>query len=320
MNSLKTVYDQSTSILPEQFYEKCEHAWNYIGKIIAVCRHSLNAAAASERIVSLVGQNFPERVKFVTTRMKFASIVGVPFSCSTLKGTAQKIFKSMQIKDHEGMALSMFSFTILSMDIFDSVSTFINTTLEVAARQPIQTLSSLGMPIAYGLTIMSTVSRTIQIAKSCNLYKSLQDSTSAEIQKEKVKALRSFLEQKFELNDEEKKQIKSFEDKQCMEARKQAEILRAAPAEVVEELKKLHTLLKQNKPNIGLVSDSLDKIQALLKKKIHIDALNIGANFVAIPALCLFSLGAITPIPYVLLAASFFIRISSLIYQDHKPG
>jgi hypothetical protein len=275
----------------------------------------LNAAARSDRVLAAAGPDFPHKVKYIVTRMKLFTIVSVPFSCTALKATVQKIFKSMHLHDHEGIALSMLSLTVISADIVDSVTTFVNAALETASKQAIPAFSALGLPLGYTITTVGTISRIIQIAKTCHLYNSLKKVEASE---EKRKQLRQFLENKFGLTLDEK--MLSKDDMAKLIEKKNADLLRAAPPEAVAELRELYLMLRQDHLNMDEVSKKLDHISSLLIKKMMGDAIGIGANMVAFSALSLFTLGAAGAAPFILLTVSFAIRISGAAFQDlYKP-
>ena len=148
-----------------------EQAWSYIGKIVILARNVLNAAA---KHVSQIGQGFVQNVKNLTVQMKLLSIVSIPFSLYSLITTAQKIFRSFLINDKEGIALATLTFSILAADIFDSVTTFVNSVLTVASI-PFQVLASASLPVAFAISGLGTIARSIQIAKTYSLYQNIKE-------------------------------------------------------------------------------------------------------------------------------------------------
>lgn len=215
-------------------YAQYEHAWSYIGKIAILSRHLMNAAANHRDIVSWACDDFPLRIKHITTQLKLLSVLSVIFSLYEIKQTAERVFKSFLQNDKEGVALGALSLAIVSADTFDSITTFVNSALAIASLPPVESFSAIGLPLAFAIAGMGTLSRAIKIAKAFNLYRNLKPSHERSAQEMKMK----------------------------------------------------------------------------------MEGLGILANAIILSGLVLFSIGAISSIPFLLLALGFMIRISSLVYQD----
>src|ERR1700733_10555048 len=136
----------------KKFYERADHVWSYLGKIIILTRHLLNAASKSCQLISLLEKNLPGKIRIITTRLKLFSIVSIPFSLISLKSISEKIFKNFLINNKEGVVLSSLSFTIIVIDVFDSTSTFVNTVLDLSNRTPIVSLPALVLPFSFAMT------------------------------------------------------------------------------------------------------------------------------------------------------------------------
>ncbi|MCE2982220.1 MAG: hypothetical protein LW832_01515 [Parachlamydia sp.] len=285
-------------------YAKTEYFWSYLGKIVLLTRHLLNATSRSSRLVPMLGDNFPQKVVKMTTRLKLFSIVGVPFSLVSLKSISEKIFKSYSLNDKEAVALGSLAFTITSIDAFDSTATFANTVLLLSARSPIARLSALGMPCGFAMTGLGIISRIGHIAQSCRIYYSLSDI--------RKKMLEAYLEEQLGINERQALLAAPFTEK----------TFRAAPGEVEVKLRQLYNLITAHRTERltdqekNEISHILDAIQTLLKKKVFLDGLGISANCLSLSALCLFCLGSLNSTPFWLLSGSFFIRISSLMVQE----
>ncbi|MFI5344635.1 MAG: hypothetical protein ACHQUC_10510 [Chlamydiales bacterium] len=312
-------------------FKQLEHIWSYVGKIVLISRNLLNAAARSPCILSLVSENFPHKIKNITTRMKLFSIVSVPFSLADINATSQKILKSFSMDDKEGVALGLLSLAIIAADAFDSLTTFINAALTIAGIDPIKLISSIDLPVAFAIAGMGTLSRTIQIAKTYSLYRKINSEILQKPDGENRTILKKFLKRTLGV-DQVKKLTKSIELSQINQTtganiekfkeKMKAAILRAAPNEAVLELERLLDTLKSSKiePCTNEETknriDSLNKIQELLRKKMRVDALGIFANVTVLSALRLFYIGIATTLPFLLLASAFSVRIVSLVYQD----
>lgn len=313
-------------------YAQFEHIWSYGGKICLLIRHSLNTLANNAHVVSLAGKNFTQNVSHITTRLKILSIISVFFNLKNLKTTAQKIIKDIFSKNLEEISLNTLSFTIISADIVDSITTFINAILTLSSATPVSLLSSIGKPLAIIISSFGTVSRTIQIAKSLNLYKKIDNTIKSEKNLDK-NSLKAFLEEVLGISQELKnlmeipsnqqthKQLKQLKN---LKERNKAAILRAAPIEAVKDLENLLSILSNDDEEIlsikkqDAIFNILKNIQKHLIKKVKVNLLGILANLFTLTAITLFTITSLSSFPFALITISFAIRLASLFYQDQK--
>jgi hypothetical protein len=285
-------------------FKKADHLWSYLGKILILTRHLLNASSTNSHLISILGKNLPEKIKITTTRLKLFSIVGIPFSVVSLKSVSEKISKSYLLNDKEGVVLGSLSFTIIVIDVFDSLTTFVNTTLALSSRPPLARLSALGIPFGFAMAGLGTVFRITQVAKACGIHASLKA-----VRRE---MLRDFLEKKLDVTERQTKAAAALVEKN----------FRAIPGEIELKLQQLYSLITLERKEIFAdheikeISQLLDDIQDKLKRKFIIEGLGIFANSLIMSALYLFCLGSLSSVPFWFLASSFFIRISSLTYLD----
>ncbi|MBN9377239.1 MAG: hypothetical protein BGO14_09100 [Chlamydiales bacterium 38-26] len=301
-----------------------EHVWSYLGKISLISRQILNATSTSIRLMCHQGKDIKGTLKSVITHMKLLSIVGVPFSILDVKNLAIKIFHDFLNRDKEGIILSTLSVTILLADIFDSLTTFVNSVL-AAASVPISILASVGMPLAYVMSGLGIVLRTIQIARGAHFYKEVKHQLLSKDKFKDRNVLQNFLEKKLGIDKERHfhnnhpHDIKNLER---LKARNKAALLRSAPAEAVKELRFLFSLLENDSTKnlddqlLKQISNSLEKIQHHLRKKLRVDLLSLLANLITTTALILFTIGTGGAAPFILLATSITVRLSIVIYQD----
>lgn len=282
----------------QRIYTKSEHGWSYLGKIITLIRHLLNIAGKSCSLISLIGKDLPLKVKVITTRLKLFSVVGIPFSLVSLKNISKKMHKNYLLQDSNGMMLSSLSFAINSLDVLDSSATFVNTTLSILEKAPIQSLAAIGMPFGFAMSGLGLVSRGIQIKKIWQVNGSVQ-----KVRKE----LKACLET-------------NVSAKSDIAASLQPNVLQIIPGEIEKKLRKIYTLITTNTnwndDKLSQVQQMLDDVQAALKKKFVIESLGSSANILIFSALYLFCIGSASSLPFLLLASAFSIRISSLVYQD----
>jgi hypothetical protein len=309
-----------------------EHFWSYGGKVLLITRNVLNAIARSSSAIYLAGVDLPRRIKSIVTPLKLFAIVSVPFTLMDLKSVAQKIFNGFRLKDAEGVALATLSISIILADAFDSVTTFANAAFALILSHPFEIFATAGMPIAAMLNGAGTLSRTIQIAKGCNLYRKLNPEF---LEKHKSKAaFKKYLEKSFGVDKEEIELVKllseGHKDKALLDKieklreKKKTIILRSIPKDAIEDFQKLFELLdsKSNaaitEQEIANITSNLKNIRQHLQKKVNVDLLGIMANLISISALVLFFLGIMNPLPFLLLAIAFTVRLMALNYQESK--
>lgn len=192
-------------------YAQSEHYWSYLGKINIAARHLLNAAAQDLRTTAWFGPGFPQKVKKLTTHMKLLAIVSVFFSLNDLSSAVQKISRGMRHNDNEGVVLETLTAAIIAVDAFDSLTTFVNSTLAIASLNQIQAFSRLGLPMAFIIVGLGTISRIIHSVKTYNLFKSVAQDVFSEEKCKNKDFIRSFLAEKVGIgNEAEKKANRPF--------------------------------------------------------------------------------------------------------------
>lgn len=319
-----STFHSTLSRFSKAAFTQSQYFWSYAGKVVLICRNLLNVAAKTSCILSFAGENFPHKVKNITTQMKLLSIVSVPFSLADISSTSQKIFKSFSNDDKEGIVLGILSLAIIAGDAFDSATTFINSALTIAGINPITFISSISLPLAFAITGMGTLSRTIQITKTYFLFRKINSEILQNSNDGNPRILKGFLKETLGA-DKVKNLIKSIDINQIDQAAKEridklkermrAAILRAAPNEVVVEFERLLKALKSKENGID-PEMKMNTIQELLRKKMRVDGLGIFANAIVLSALILFYIGITSALPFLLLATAFSIRIISLAYQE----
>lgn len=298
-----TINSHSCGNAMQRVYETSDHFWSYAGKMIIITRSLLNAAARNVHIVSRYGKDFPEKVRLITTRMKLFSIVGVGFSLGSLKPIAEKIFSNLLSQNKEGVALNVLSFSITVIDVVDSTSTFVNAALELSGRAAIESLSNLGIPLITAMSLLGITSRIIQIAKV-----RLINRTVSGLDKEINDAI---LAKKSISEEQISKIIKPLNNLIATEM----------PSEIKRKLNDLHGFIKNSheeqwQKGVKELSQRVTVIHQALKKQLIIHGLGIFANALTLSALALFTFATISSAPFLLVASSFVVRVSSLAYQD----
>lgn len=158
-------------------YSQCEHAWSYIGKMAVLTRSLLNAAAKTPSIVHQLGDRFPNCVNQITIRLKLLSLVSIPFSLVDLKGMIEKTGTSLYNREWDSGFTTMLSISIVICDIFDSTMTFLNNSLTVLGKIPFQFNVPLDFPLAFYMSGMGIVTRSIQIFKTYRVFQKVDEES-----------------------------------------------------------------------------------------------------------------------------------------------
>ena len=152
------------SNLVKKVFAACEHVWSYLGKVATLTRHLLNITIKTCHRLSMCC-DFNTRVLSVITRLKLLSLVSVPFSIASIQTVAHKLINSFRLSDGEGVALASLSLTLIATDIVDSLTTFVNATLAIASKAPVKLFSTIGMPLAFTLIGLGTLSPSFSWSK-----------------------------------------------------------------------------------------------------------------------------------------------------------
>lgn len=327
-------------------FATCDKISQYLTKTLYFTRGVLNASLRTCYRYSLGGKGLDIKVNSAITHLKVFSIIGIPFSIAAIPDAAKHIYKNVKLRDKEGSALASLSFVLLTADLFDSVSSVINSGLTLASKVPIGILSSIGMPLSFGLVGLGTVVRSIKLAKTQLLYRKLQKEVFVSVDhknpndKQIYRALSKFLDKNLGVPEKKMKRLKNLYEKldkmsekeiiheieiiqkefDRLKALSRAKLLRSASPEVVEKFEQIFDIIKQNKAmtpdQTKEILDKLDGIVSKLKKKMAIDVGNLIANAFSLVGLCLLLTVAPAALAFVFFAAAALLRILLLAYHD----
>lgn len=143
-------------------YAYLEHKWSYGGKIALMARSLLNALSRSCPAV-LLKANCPETIRPIVTRLKLSSLIGVPFSCVDLKSVMQTSMKNFQEGNWKAGALSAISASVISADILDSTTTFVNALLAQIYKDPPEYFTETSLPLAFYMVSAGSFIRGIRL-------------------------------------------------------------------------------------------------------------------------------------------------------------
>jgi hypothetical protein len=237
--------------------------------------------------------------------------VSVPLNAVSIPGQIKKIRASIQLYDVEGTFINGLGLSLLSTDIMDSTTTFINALRTLLSQPVIAQLSAIGMPLTFLLLTQGTVSRGIRL-KNLIAFSRLQEQITSQLKdsdtsREIRKAIQTFLESTIGTEA----QLKDH----------QAAILeRHTNAKVVSLLKELDQWIQEHETisqqDIGHLLQVFEEIPQLLKKDKHVQEINLVSFFLKISAMLAFYTSIPSVVPFLALAAGFSGRLLAQAYQD----
>ncbi len=319
----------------KKVFDKSEIIWNYLGKVPLLTRHVLNISIKVCRHFDLACRKSEDKILRVITELKLFSIVGIPFSVRSIKSVSDKIFKSYALGDKEGVALASFSFTIMLMELFDSVTTLINTISTLATHTSIEAISAMGSPLSIGIIGASSISRFIQLIKTHLVFKKFQQqNVFSKALSADTRSLHFFLREKLELSSEDIKASKVFsraisslaQEKEIerLKTRKLAILNRSTSPEIMTELTKIYNVVKQEEPLTTEQAHELavrtQRLQFLFRKKMILDKGHLAANALSVIGVSLFYAPLPPILPFIFLALSTILRLALIIYQKRAQA
>lgn len=129
-------------------FKAFKKGWDYVDRIIGLSSHVMNTVARAGRWISCKAS---KGLKHTALRLNLLSIVNIPINMTKIPSKIQKIWNSIQWKDREGAVLATFSFTLFIGNMFDTLTTFVNSVLEVLSHQGVGWISTMALPFALTL-------------------------------------------------------------------------------------------------------------------------------------------------------------------------
>lgn len=287
--------NKNTSIL-ESFPVNRQN-WAYLGKIFLSARHYINAALRTKILGNLDGVAKSNVVKGIN-QLKLFNVVTFMYSLDGVKTAADNFFRSLEIGSKEAIALTALTFTLLTVDMVDTLNTIYTGVLYLGELGASQLAASLDLPLATTLSVLGMLVKGIQVYKEVQLKNQINDL--AKNSSNNFQNLRNFLIDMIGDNDES-----SISRENKMSALK-----RFLSPEIIEEMrlvvKGCH--VERNLPNL---------VQRI-NNKIVFDALNGFASFLVLGAVVSFTATVPAALPFIFLGTSMVVRIAALSNFEHK--
>lgn len=292
-------------------FKSCEDAWSYIGKSLTATRHFMNATVRSARLFAISCKG-TKRIQRAVTGLKLFTIVGVPFNLAALPSQIAKIGKRLHLKDPEGVFLASLSFSLISADIFDSLTTFVGAVLQTLSRTSPHWLSVVGMPTSIAVVAMGSVSRKMHLIRLGEFYAELDRDLIRKMEGKVLSAeelqqlLRPYLDSKMGVSGATGQAAFHAE-------RLEAIAERQSNGKVLAMLKELKTYIQPDRSldegDIQRITTVIQDMEKALRKEIGTQRAYLFTNMLNAMALVLFLLSAIPPLPFLLLGISMCLRL-----------
>jgi hypothetical protein len=310
----KLSIDKSIQKIAKQAFDTFSRAWNYAGKAILLARHMLNIIIRTPAWIASGYIHADNCIRNTITKLKLFTIVGVILDVGSLPSKINTIWTNIQWKDKEGILLSTLSFTVMIADMFDSVTTFVNATLNTLSLATIGWVATISNPFTFSLIGLSATLKAGNLYNLTRFFKEF-DWDISKIQDKQLTSeeLRSIVLPL--MHKHLGKNLDPIDTEHRTEITK-----RRTSNKILLELKELGGMLDNAESNgTAKITNMIAQIKKSLKEEMALQAGSLLTTVIAGIASTLFlTAAATTPVPFALLAVSISLRISLLAYQEWK--
>lgn len=316
-NSSSSVHQMQKASLSHRInevFKRCDHAWSYIGKSLLATRHFINAIVRSGRGLA-IGCRGIRRMQTAVTHLKLFSVVSIPFNLAAMPAQIAKIGENIRLKDKEGIILSSLSASLISTDIFDSLTTFVNALLQTLSRTTLQWISSLGMPLSASMITMGSISRGMRLFRLSEFHEELERELIEKMSRRQLsteelqRLLKSYLTTKIGVEAHQQvTHLSAFQIEQL-----EAITERHSHPKIVAMLKELKGYIKPGTSieakDMERISNTIQRIGKTLREEMGSQMGYLFTNLLKAIALTLFFLPFVPPLPFILLGFSMCLRL-----------
>lgn len=155
----------SLQLYSQPSYEGVEKFWSYAKNALLFTRHVFNALSRScPRAIIKLG--CPCKLKVVVTHLKLFAVFSVPFDFFDLTKMLTVTSQSLKKREWKNVGWGVWMGSMLSANMFDNITTFVNAVLTVTTRTQTDHLGWTSRPVAFFLVGSGTVNRSIKIVKA----------------------------------------------------------------------------------------------------------------------------------------------------------
>lgn len=319
-NKNPTKSKQSIKSAAKKAFASFASHWEYINKGIGLTRRTITLITESGALIEKGFKKTYQVLKQSVLYLKFFAIISIPLGIAKIPSQAKQLKESVLSKDHEGSILSGLSLTTLTVGLFESITSFVNTTIEVISHSPIRWMAAIGRPIGMGLAGINSVKKCHHIYHLCKFSLDLKHNVLNKIENDSVspseitEVLKPFLNKYLGSEDTQvpENQTKKFK----------ARVLeRQTNDATVARLNEISDLMNQIEPitstQATTIRHTLKEIKKDLKDEKLCQAGLILTSVISVIAFATFSLS--NPfIPFGLMATSTIGQIAIKIHEDKK--
>ena len=305
--------------IAQEAFAGFDKAWGYVGKSILASRHLLNAGLRSCRwILWFNNPQVNQKIQALVARLKLFSFVGIPLNLAGIPSLAQKVSSQYKFQDHEGIALSFLTLSIVITDVLDSFATFVSGIIQTFSLHPIGGISAVGTPLAALVIGLGSISRTTRLIHLGQFQREINQLIlqleGASLEKSNA-LIREFLQKKLKTppNEDPLQKTQIDERKKAVLERR----LNHKAASLLISLTEIFdakTSINENEKKFLL--DGIKEVKSIVRKEMKVQGGYLSTNLLNAIALILFFVLVLAALPFLLLAISMIARIAISAYQD----
>lgn len=293
-------------------FKTFKKGWEFTDEIVGLSSNAMSTIARAGRWISCQAKS---ALKHTSLHLDLLSVVNIPINITKIPSKIQKIWNSIEWKDREGAVLAAFSFSLFIGNMFDTLTSFVNTVLEVLSHQTVGWISAIAEPLSLaliGLDLALSGKRIYHLFKFHHQFHRdvIKKSQHMQCSTEELQGLVTpFLERNLGI------------DKTGEPSLLKTKILkRRTSGKVVSQFKNLLTIIKanENQPETKHkeISTRLKTITKLLKKEELTEGISIVSSIIASIAVSLFLTSTASIVSFSLLTVSASIGLALKIYDE----
>jgi len=293
-------------------FNQIKKAWEYARSVMGVCKNIMSTLLQTEKWVSTKNDILFRKIIY---RIGLINIVNLPINISYIPSKVQKIWDQINLKDNEGAVLAGLSFGLFMGNIFNTVTSFINTSIEALSLRRIRWISPMGLPLVValiGVDIAIDTKNLYQLFKfrrefDREIIKKTQDQQCSPEELQGI--ITPFLEKNLGVNQTSN-----------ISLRKENVLERKTTTKVVAQFRELSNLIKENN---DLSQDKeeeiylhLKTIRKLLKTEERLNSISMVSSLVAGVAVSLFLHPPAAIVSHSLLTLASVVGLGLKINKD----
>lgn len=296
-------------------FNSLKKGWEYTDSTLGLASNLMSIILEScGQTCKWISKKTNRAIQKTVLHLDLLSIINLPGKIVSIPKKIQKVWESFHWKDHEGAILATMSVTLFMGNMFDTLTSLVNTTLEVLSRKTVGWISKIGLPLAISLA-------GVDMGLDCtSFYKRFK--FRREFNQKVIKKIQEMENSSAKLCEI----VAPFLNKHIGEdvtdptsLLKEKVLKRITSKKVFLQFKQLAELLKKN----NLADDKqrdifmqITTIEKLLKNEERSKTISLISTAIAAIAVCLFLYPPASIVSYSLFAVSATIGLAQKIQED----